>query len=149
MAEFRFYHLERSNLDQVLPQLLTKALSGGHRILIKTVNDAEAERLSTHLWTFDPNSFLPHGTQKDGHKTDQPVWITANNDNPNNSDVLILTHGQSAPEEHSFTLICDMFDGRAPEMLDAARARWKALKDTDAELSYWQQSPEGRWEKKA
>ena len=149
MTETRFYHLERTGLEQVLPQLLTKALSTNHRIIVKTPNDQESERLNTHLWTYNPDSFLPHGTKKDGNPKDQPVWITAEDENPNNADVLILTHGQNIPDNQEFALICNIFDGRDPEMLSAARTRWKALKSADANLSYWQQSPEGRWEQKA
>jgi len=70
MTEIRFYHLERTGLDQVLPQLLSKALQNGHRILVKTPSASETERLSAHLWTHDPASFLPHGTKKDGQPED-------------------------------------------------------------------------------
>lgn len=122
MTEIRFYHLERSGLDQALPQLLAKAFQNGRRILIKTPNDQEAERLNAHLWTYNPDSFLPHGTKKDGHASDQPVFITSKDENPNASDLLILTHSQNAPETHDFQLICDMFDGNNPEMLSAAHA---------------------------
>ena len=42
-----------------------------------------------------------------------------------------------------------IFDGRDEAALAGARVRWKALKDEGAELAYWKQSPEGRWEKAA
>ncbi|MCB1580199.1 MAG: DNA polymerase III subunit chi [Rhodospirillales bacterium] len=149
MTEIRFYHLERTELEQVLPQLVTKALSADHRIIVKTSNEQETQRLNTHLWTYNPNSFLPHGTKKEGNPKDQPVWITAEDENPNNADMLILTHDQNIPDNQEFALICYIFDGSNSEILSKARARWKTLKNADANLSYWQQSPQGCWEKKA
>ena len=149
MSEIRFYHLERQNLDSVLPMLLTKAYEKGHRIIVRTPNEAESDRLNTHLWTYKENSFLPHGSAKDGHAENQPIWITDKEENPNNADVLILTHGQDVEDKSAFALICDIFDGNNQEALSAARARWKALKDSDHTLTYWQQSPTGAWEQKS
>ena len=40
-----------------------------------------------------------------------------------------------------------LFDGRDDGQLKQARDQWKALKGGGAPLSYWKQSPEGRWEK--
>ena len=149
MSEIRFYHLERQNLDTVLPMLLTKALEKGHKILVRTPNEAETERLNTHLWTFKENSFLPHGSAKDGKAEHQPIWITDKDENENNADVLILTHGQDIEDKSDYALICDIFDGNNEEMLSAARARWKILKDSNHTLTYWQQSANGGWEQKS
>jgi len=42
-----------------------------------------------------------------------------------------------------------MFDGNNEAELTDARVQWKALKDSGATLAYYQQTEEGRWEKKA
>lgn len=149
MADIRFYHLERQSLDQVLPKLVAKALENEHRIVIQAANDTHAEQLNTHLWTFDPNSFIPHGTVKDGHETDQPVFISSSPANPNNADVLILTAGQEDNISEDFTLICDMIDGRNEEAVSTARARWKAYKEAGHDVTYWQQTAQGGWDKKS
>ncbi|MEM7651422.1 MAG: DNA polymerase III subunit chi [Pseudomonadota bacterium] len=150
MAEVRFYHLERQTLDQVLPQLLTKALQNGHRIVVKAANENQVEHLNTHLWTYDHNSFLPHGSAKDGNETNQPVWISEKLENPNKSDVLVLAQEHETPEiEDTYTLVCDMIDGRNDDAVAAARERWKAYKDAGHDVTYWQQSPQGAWEKKS
>ncbi|MBL4803645.1 MAG: DNA polymerase III subunit chi [Alphaproteobacteria bacterium] len=149
MSEIRFYHLERQSLDTALPALVAKALSKGHRIVIKTSDEKEAERLNGHLWTYDPNSFIPHGTKKDGHESDQPVWLTDNNEIPNGADVLILTHNTEHGDLGQFKLICDMFDGRSDEAVQAARGRWKTYKDAEHDVTYWQQSAQGGWTEKS
>lgn len=149
MSDIRFYHLERQSLEQVLPSLLKKALSNGHRILVKTPDEREAERLAQHLWSFDQDSFIPHGTKKDGNAQAQPVWLSANDDNPNEADVLILVGGAQSDQVASFKLCCEMLDGRNPEAVSAGRTRWKAYDEAGHDLTYWQQSAQGGWEKKA
>lgn len=147
VADVRFYHMERQSLDQVLPQLIVKALQNGRRIVVKTGQSAEVERLNEHLWTFDPDSFIPHGSAKDGNESGQPVWITEKDENPNMADVLILTHGAADYSDGGFSMICDMLDGRDPEAVAAARGRWKLYKEQGHQVTYWQQGEKG-WEKK-
>lgn len=147
MADVRFYHMERQSLEQVLPLLLSKALQSGHRIVVKTALPAQVEQINENLWTYNPNSFLPHGNEKDGNAALQPVWITARDENPNAADLLILTHGAEGEIPEGIAMICDMLDGRDPEAVSAARARWKAYKKQGHEVTYWQQGTRG-WEKK-
>lgn len=150
MADVRFYHLERQSLDQILPQLVTKALAGDHRIVIRAANDAQAEQINAHLWTFDPESFIPHGSAKDGHEAEQPVLIASASENLNKASVLILAGGQDGGDvPDGFSLVCDMIDGRDEQAVTAARQRWKIYKDAGHDVTYWQQSAAGGWEKKA
>lgn len=148
MTDIRFYHLERQSLEQVLPSLLSKALSAGHRIVVKAANDKAVEELNTHLWTYNPNSFLPHGSQKDGFAEDQPIWLTAEDENPNGASVLILTHGAQSPDVGNFKMCCEMLDGRNEDAVKAARGRWKTYGKAEHDVTYWQQTDKG-WEKKA
>lgn len=148
MTDIRFYHLESKTLEDVLPGLLSKALSAGHRVVVKAPDDKAVDHLNTHLWTYNPNSFLPHGSNKDGFAEDQPIWITTEDENPNNATVLILTDGTESPDIASFKMCCEMLDGQNSEAVKAARGRWKAYGESDHEVTYWQQTPTG-WDKKA
>ena len=149
MTEIRFYHLQSQSLEQALPGLLAKALQTGQNILVKTPDKRSAEHLNEILWTYDPNSFLPHGTEKDGHTDKQPIFITDQDENPNQADILILTYGTSLETIKDYKLCCEIFDGRSNEALQTARTKWKAYKNQGEEdLTYWQQTPQGGWEKK-
>ena len=77
MTRVDFYHLQKSNIENTLPKLLEKAYSTGKKILVKVGNENRVEFLNTHLWTYEEQSFLPHGTQKDGSPEVQPIWLTS------------------------------------------------------------------------
>lgn len=148
MTEIRFYHLQNQSLEQALPALVSKAYENGHRIVIKSTLD-RIEKINEHLWTYKPESFLPHGSAKDGNAEKQPIWITDTDENPNDADLLILTNNQVSEELEKYKLVCEMFDGRIDEDVQAARARWKNHKEAGHDLTYWQQTPQGSWDKKA
>jgi DNA polymerase-3 subunit chi len=151
MAEIRFYHLTARSVDQALPDILQKALSAGHRIVVRTGDETETERLAAHLWAFRPESFIPHGSTKDGRGTEQPVWLTSGDDIPNGANVMVVTtdvpleSGQEIAE--GITLLCDLFDGRDETALQAARRRWAAYKNGGHAMTYWQQTETG-WQQK-
>jgi DNA polymerase-3 subunit chi len=147
MTEIRFYHLERQELDEALPALVAKAHANGHKILLKAANEQDLERLNSQLWTYNPNSFLPHGSEKDGFAEKQPIYLTTKDENPNGADVMILTGGASSAMHGQFSLCCEMLDGRDKEAVESARANWKKYKEAGYTVTYWKQGASG-WEKK-
>ncbi|MGQ0527332.1 MAG: DNA polymerase III subunit chi [Alphaproteobacteria bacterium] len=148
MTDIRFYHMERHALEQTLPPLLTKALENGHRVIVKAQDEVEVEKLNEYLWTWNQNSFLPHGSQKDGNVSEHPVFLTADDSNPNGADVLILTQGAQSPDIGAYKLCCEMLDGKDKTSVEGARTRWKIYKDAGYDVTYWQQGEKG-WEKKS
>jgi len=147
MTEVRFYHMERSTLESALPALLNKAVTQGN-VTVQSTTSQNVEKLNTHLWAYDPNSFLPHGSAKDGHEQEQPIWLTDSQENPNGSDILILTHGATNENIKDYKLCCEMLNGNDQEAVAQARQRWKEYKDKGFDITYWQQGQNG-WEKKA
>ena len=47
-----------------------------------------------------------------------------------------------------YELCAVLFDGNDEAAVAAARAQWQGFKDASHELTYWQQTDQGRWEKK-
>jgi DNA polymerase III subunit chi len=150
MVEIGFYHLTRSTLGEALPRLLERALGAGHRILVKAPNPAEVERLNKLLWTYGEASFLPHGSAEDGWAAEQPIYLTADDDNPNGAGLGCQCGGAELASIGSFTRILDLFDGSDEDAVAAARDRWRRYKAAGHSLTYWQQNPNGGWaERKA
>jgi DNA polymerase-3 subunit chi len=110
---------------------------------------ARRDTLDAHLWTYREDSFLPHGTDEADFVENQPVLLTVSPDNPNAATVRFIVDGAEPPAVADYERIVFMFDGYDPEQLEGARAQWKKLKGEGHNLTYWQQTPEGRWEKKA
>lgn len=148
MTDIRFYHLTRKTLDQALPELLEKTYGRGWRSVVMAGSSERVEALASHLWTYKPNFFLPHGTAKDGSAAEQPIWLTDKDENPNKATVLFLVDGATTSHAGAYDILCEIFDGHDPEAVAAARARWKDYKDSGHTLSYWQQGEKG-WTKEA
>jgi len=148
MTEVGFYHLTRTPLERALPKLLERVIAGGMRAVVVSGSAERVEALNAALWTYEQLSFLPHGSAKDGQAEDQPIWLTTADENPNGATVLVLTDGVSSSKVAEFARCLDMFDGRDPDAVGAARERWKAMKAAGHALAYWQQNEAGGWEKR-
>ena len=149
MTDIAFYHLQRSNLEDALPKLLERSLAAGKRALVRAGSTERVEALNAILWTHGKDSWLPHGSAKDGYAEDQPIWLTTDNDNPNGASFVFLTDNIAASDLDQFERCFDLFDGNDPAMVGAARGRWKSCKEAGHSLTYWQQTGNGGWEKKA
>ncbi len=149
MTEISFYHLLHTPLERALPKLIEKVLESGARAVVRTGSTERAEALNGALWTYDQDSFIPHGTARDGNAALQPVWITADEENPNGADILVLTDGAESADIGSYRRCLEMFDGRDDAAVADARRRWSAYKYAAHDLAYWQQTEGGGWEKKA
>ena len=73
MIRVDFYHLQRAPLEQVLPKLCEKAYATGKRIKILLGTEERVEFINSLLWTYNEESFLPHGSKKDGFAEEQPL----------------------------------------------------------------------------
>lgn len=149
MAEIGFYHLQGMALEAALPKLLEKVLASDGRAVVMTGSEERAEALNTALWLYHPNSFLPHGSARDGHAADQPVWITVEDENPNGANFLILTDGAVSANVDGFERCLEIFDGSDAAAVSAARARWRDYGEKGHVTRYWQQTETGGWEEKA
>ena len=149
MAEISFYHLINSTLEEVLPVLLKKTLDAGKRAVVMAGTNERLETLSSILWTAEPDSWIPHGSLKDGHPEHQPIWLTISWENPNQATYLFLTDGATVESLEGFERCFDLFDGNEITSVQAARDRWTELKNGSHDRNYWQQNGQGKWEKKA
>ena len=154
MSEVLFYHAERASLEDVLPGLLERTRERGWKAVVRVGSDERAAALDAHLWTYKDESFLAHGLERDAHPGEQPILLTSRDGNANGAEVLFLADGAqpqdwAAVELAALTRIVLIFDGRDAAAVDAARAQWSGAKAAGHEVTYWQQSSAGKWEKRA
>ena len=117
MIRVDFYHLQRAPLEQVLPKLCEKAYATGKRIKILLGTEERVEFINSLLWTYNEESFLPHGSKKDGFAEEQPIFISANEDNANNASLLILADG-AMPDTEPLTGNCIIGNRMTEEYLN-------------------------------
>ena len=150
MTETLFYHLERRALEDVLPGLVEKSLQRGWRAAIKTDSSERSDALDTLLWTYDDQSFLPHAQAGDGADAEQPVLITVEEGNPNSAQIVFYVGGAMPSDWDSLkvlTRVVLLFDGRDEAALAGARAAWKDAKASGHDVTYWKETPNGKFEK--
>lgn len=143
MTDVAFYHLQRSRLEDALPMLLGKTLDANKRAVVIAGSSERVGHLDGALWTSDPASWLPHGTDRDGAPEDHPIWLTEDDENPNGATFLFLTDGAGSSKVSDFERCFVMFDGNDQDALSAARERWKSLKSDGHDLTYWKQGERG------
>jgi DNA polymerase-3 subunit chi len=148
-TEVYFYHLEQRTLEQVLPTLLERSLERGWRAVVQAASEERVEALNTLLWTYREESFLPHGTARDGAPAAQPTYLTTEEENPNGAAVRFLVDGAALEDASPYTRVVYVFDGRDESAVAEARAAWAAAKAKGYAVSYWQQDDDGRWQQKA
>ena len=82
------------------------------RALVLAGSEQCVEALAGLLWTYEQGSWLPHGTEQDGSPEDQPVWLTAADDNANGAEFLFLTDGANSARIGDYERCFELFDGR-------------------------------------
>ncbi|MBJ3776676.1 DNA polymerase III subunit chi [Acuticoccus mangrovi] len=148
MSEVLFYHLERQTLEDVLPTLLEKTLARDWRAVVQLTDEERLDALDRHLWTYRDDSFLPHGSIRDGNAAHQPVWLTTGEDNPNGAEVRFLGDRAEPTRVEDYARVVLLFSADDEVAVASARRLWKPLKAAGHACTYWQQSAAGRWEQK-
>ena len=142
-----FYHLVASPLERVLPKIAEKVVAGGGRLVVVADSDAQRAGLDRLLWTYLPDSFLPHGQAGGAADGDQPVLIAADAAAPNGARNVALADGVWRDEALTFDRAFHFFDD---DRIQEARLAWKALAGREGiERRYWKQGDGGRWEQAA
>jgi DNA polymerase-3 subunit chi len=149
VTEVFFYHLERRTLEDVLPTLLLRSVERGWRAAVQATSEERVEALDTLLWSFSEESFLPHGTAKDGQASEHPIYLTVEDDNPNGAQVRFLLDGAELGDVSNYVRVVFIFDGRDADALAKARAQWQLARGSGHSVSYWQQDADGRWQQRA
>jgi DNA polymerase-3 subunit chi len=80
------------------------------------------------------------------------VLITVEDQNPNGAQILFCVGGANPADWSDERLsalarIVLVFDGRDEAALTGARAAWKEAKASGHDVTYWKESPSGKFEK--
>lgn len=148
MAEVLFYHLTESTLEDALPGLLERSVERGWRAVVQAGTEERRDALDAHLWTFRDDSFLAHATDREPYPAEQPILLTTGDGNPNGANIRFLVDGAVPPDLTGYDRAVFLFDGHDASQVESAREHWKATKAAGHAVTYWQQTPDRRWERK-
>ncbi len=138
-----FYHLTRAPLDRVLPKIAEKVVEGGGRLLIVAGDEAQRTTIDRLLWSYAPESFLPHAAAGAGDDAVQPVLIADDVMPGNAARNVAIIDGVWRDAALGFDRAFHFFD---EDSVAVARAAWKSLADREGvERRYWKQDDNGRW----
>ncbi len=133
-----FYHLTSSPLERVLPSICQSLLAGGERVLV-VADEPLLTRLDEQLWSYSPDSFIPHGRDR---PESQPVLLSAGTAPANGARAIALADGRWREEALGFERIYYFFDSSG---LEEARSLWRSIKSKpEVEPRYWK-LVEGKW----
>lgn len=145
-TDIAFYRLAKWSLEQALGKLLERILNQSLRAVVRVADDDHLSALNQSLWTYDANSFLPHGSPSEGYVEQQPIYLTTGGEVPNGATVLILTGNLDAADINNFARCVDIFDG-SDVAITKAHSRWVLRSKEGYSQIYWRQTPDGRWTK--
>ena len=147
MPEIFFYHLEKTPMRQALPELLEKVVQRGWRAYVHGHEDDKIEALNAHLWAYRADSFLAHGQEGDDFAGRQPVLLGTSGDMVNAPQCYLSVSPVDMPDVSGMERCLIVFEGGDDEHLAWAQSTWKKLKGEGADLAYWKQNEQGRWER--
>ncbi|KQM67007.1 MULTISPECIES: DNA polymerase III subunit chi [unclassified Sphingomonas] len=141
-----FYHLTRSPLDRVLPRIAQRLHDDGERLLLLSDDADQRRHLDMLLWTYAPDSFLPHAEAGAGDDTLQAVLIAPEPTDANAARNVAIVDGRWRDAALTFDRAFHFF---GEDHIAAARAAWKGLAEREGvERRYWRQG-DGGWEQAA
>ncbi|MDX2345550.1 MAG: DNA polymerase III subunit chi [Legionella sp.] len=121
-------------LRRVATRLLEKAYAKNLRTWVICANQTEAEALDDWLWTYKPDSFLPHSLASNiPEGLDPPIQIGLDNIIPEHNNFnLLLNLSENLPENlENFDRVLDVV---AAHQKESGRKRYKAYQKQNAEL---------------
>ncbi len=131
-TQVTFYAVNSDGVLEWATKLIESAFKKQRRVLIFCSTSEDAASMDEHLWSFQPDSFIPHEVALPDSKPTQPqapVLITTAETNLNAASILI----QLGPSELEFGLefnhVIELVNRADEAQLAKSRERFKAWKE--------------------
>ncbi|MBI1196004.1 MAG: DNA polymerase III subunit chi [Gammaproteobacteria bacterium] len=114
MTQVDFYILQNERAghrDRTLCQLVQKIYGLGHEVRILAEGPTDARQLDELLWTFNPNSFIPHEIDDGSRECSAPIRIVLPNRDDPATNVLINLRSQIPEHVDRHDRIVEIIDG--------------------------------------
>jgi DNA polymerase-3 subunit chi len=137
MTEITFVEVTASRMEMQACEIAEHTYAQGERLQIIALDEEQAVRLDDLLWTYKPDTFVPHGLWKSmDNDSDQPVLITTRKEPvPGIASLLTMDY---CPVEmvQQFSQVIHVVVVDNQERLEASRRYWTLLKDAGFSLRH-------------
>jgi len=133
-----FIELAVARKVKYLCDIVEKAYAGGLRVHIFCENASAAERVNLELWTWKPETFIPHSLAQNVEPGfAETVIIGADQSMLTGADILILHDPADKACFSKYKLVVDFAETYNPDKLKQSRSRYKEiLNQPDYELEF-------------
>lgn len=130
MTLIDFYVLQQQEVDaqhHFACRLIEKAVRQGNRVMVATKDEEESRKLDESLWSFRPDSFVPHALLGEAHADQAPVLISHGEDDDTHHDVLVNLRLQVPPQFSRFKRLTEVVI-QEPKVLENSRVSYAFYK---------------------
>lgn len=148
-TEFVIYSTDAEKFQSVIIGLLEKVYSSGKRCIFFSPIEDRLKVIDKALWTFSTNAFIPHGDKKLGFRDKQPIYFTAECENPNAATVLMMVDSfDYSSWEGNFERILLVMNSadKNKSQLEVVSGLQSDLQKKLKNVKYWEQASSG-WTK--
>jgi DNA polymerase-3 subunit chi len=137
MTEVIFVEVTASRMEMRACEIAEHTHAQGDRLQIMALDEEQAARLDDLLWTYKPDSFVPHTLWK-GMDNDsaQPVVITTQKERVSGIASLLTMDYCPVEMVQQFSKVIHVVVVDNQERLEASRRYWTLLKDAGFSLSH-------------
>jgi DNA polymerase-3 subunit chi len=137
MTEVLFVETSARRMEMRACEIAEENYAQGRRVQIIVVDQEQAERLDDLLWTFKPDSFIPHGLWAGSpDEPEQPVVITTREEALKGMDSLLMMGYSEVDLVRQFSHVFHLVVTDNQERLDSSRRYWTLLKDAGFPLRH-------------
>jgi DNA polymerase-3 subunit chi len=137
MTEVLFVEVTANRLEMRACEIAERVYLRGDRLQISAADQPQADRIDDLLWTFRPDSFVPHGFprgDKDGFSP--PVVISIGEEKIPGFESLLMLNYCPVETVGQFSRVIHLVVADSLERLEASRRYWTQLKDAGFALGH-------------
>ena len=145
MSEIFFYKLKNSSSEIFLASLIEKSIENKWNSVVLLDNIERMEEINDFLWSYKDTSFLPHGSQNDKNSELHRVYLTCEEENPNDSDVIFSIDGLLIKNINSWQRCIYIFNEQNLKVVDQLNFYKKSIDQSQHFIKSFEQNTNGKW----
>ena len=145
MSEIFFYKLKNSSSEIFLASLIEKSIENNWNSVVLLDNIERMEEINDFLWSYKDTSFLPHGSQNDKNSELHRVYLTCEEENPNDSDVIFSIDGLLIKNINSWQRCIYIFNEQNLKVVDQLNFYKKSIDQSQHFIKSFEQNTNGKW----